>query len=325
MALDDLTDHIRTLCAPLMAGDLAVAQVNHRRVKGSERVVFRVSGTEGALAVKCTLSPRDPQAFDALVAAHRDAVARLGETAHAPAALRAVDSAEQIMVLDWIDGAPFGQEALLAVGKKGKTAKLLTQAGAWIAAFQDPAKGEVGVFRPKFSLDHLATIWEQTRDGSRRIPEAPAFRAALTRLEELGPSYMAEATRGHRHGDLHTGNLLIRATGATGIDFDRVGMVPIGHDIARFLVDFTVRYGSLDKLTPGIPLPEATLDAFFEGYGAGYRNDPSVQFLLRYHILADWLNIPADAKRRSWRHDHRLDQLLRLVENCFGVSVGKAD
>ena len=61
------------------------------------------------------------------------------------------------------------------------------------------------------------------------------------------------------------------------------------------------------------------MDAFFAGYGAQYRNDASVRFLLHQQILLEWLAIPAKEDSRSYFQSHRLDGVLRLTNHVFGV------
>ena len=71
-------------------------------------------------------------------------------------------------------------------------------------------------------------------------------------------------------------NLIFDGTCLTGINISRNQPAPVGHDIARLLLDYTAILRSSKELENGQIISADAIEAFFRGYRLVGHDDPSV-------------------------------------------------
>ncbi len=194
----------------------------------------------------------------------------------------------------------------------------LRRAGAWLAAFHRARLGACREFRPWFGIKTLNGVLDDLRRGKAHVAEQERFIAAAAALKARREDWKGQITQpAAQHDDLHMRNILMNDQAVAGIDFAGGHMAPVGHDIARLLVDYAAIRAPLDRLRPSEVLPAEALAAFFDGYDLVGLEDPSVQMMLRLRVLTDWRGLPADSRKMSPAKARRLVGLMRIAENVF--------
>lgn len=266
------------------------------------------------LVLKYEARPRRPEDFARAMGLHLTAMEAMPDGVPA---LLAADMEAQASLMAHVTG-PNLSNALR--DGKGDPADLLRRAGAWVAGFHRGGFGERRIFQPKFTTRYLAQIVGEVEQGARQVARRSDFLDAARGLMALQSAFEgAETVSAHTHGDLHMRNLIIGDGRCWGIDFAGGNQAPVGHDIARLLVDYATLHADHDRIAPGDVLPEAMLSAFFAGYDLVGPEDPSVRLLLRHRVLADWWGLPATGMQRSAAQERRFRRLMPLAQRVFAT------
>ncbi|MHA6347213.1 phosphotransferase [Roseivivax sp. CAU 1761] len=283
------------------------------------RVLLRLRGHGRDVVLKHEMRPWRPEAFAAALAAHRAARAGFASAAGPGLpALLAADPARQAALYEYAEARPLLH--LLAAADPAEQRALLRRVGAWLGAFHAARPGIRRVFRPPANLRQLHAVLDELAAGTRAVAEPARFAACAERLLALAPRYGGrETVTAHQHGDLHMRNVLV-GEHVWGIDLAPGAVRPVGHDIARLLIDYAARIADPGAVSPGAALPDRALTAFLNGYRTIGADDPSLGLLLRLRILADWWGLPAEDDARTLAQGRRLAGLLALSERTFGVS-----
>lgn len=233
--------------------------------------------------------------------------------------LLAHDAAHGVTLMEHFDGVPLadllGPDIALA-----DHAAVLARAGRWLAAFHRARLGDARIFRPKYGLQSLDQVIKEIGAGRRRVAEQARFLRAAAGFAAMHEDWRHQQTRAAaQHADLHMRNLLMGSTAVAGIDFAGGHTAPVGHDIARLLVDYTAMAAPLEDLRRGEVVPEAALAGFFGGYDVVGPDDPSVRMMLRMRILTDWRGLPASPENMSPTKARRLVGLMRMADMAFDL------
>ncbi|KAB2543154.1 aminoglycoside phosphotransferase [Salipiger aestuarii] len=272
------------------------------------RILLRLDGPGGQLALKHQARPET--GFDTDIAAHL-AVQQVWP--EGIARLHAVDLEARSCVMDHLPAEPLSE--MMGAAPLARQETLLRRAGAWLDGFHRAMPGERRIFQPKFTIRYLHEVMAEVASDRRPVLEPHRFLACARSLCAMAPRYEGGETQTARtHGDLHQRNLMLGADRAWGIDFKGGRVVPVGHDIARLLVDYAVLHAPKAAIPPGEVLPPSAMAAFFEGYRVISSGDLSIALLLRNRVLAEWWGLPVQgrgiAQDRRW---HGVDQLAARV------------
>ncbi|MDU8910860.1 phosphotransferase family protein [Aestuariicoccus sp. MJ-SS9] len=274
------------------------------------RIVMRMRHKDGRqLVLKHEARPKRPEAFMQAMAAHL--AAHDGYPDGVPE-LFTFDVRAQSCVMAMVDAEPLSVRLEPEGANHGA---ILRAVGAWAAGFHRSGLGEGRVFQPKFTLDYLRRIVGELQRGERMVPEPEAFLRCAAYLCDRQADFEGQHTvTAQTHGDLHMRNVLVGEGGVWGIDFAGGNVVPVGHDLARLLVDYATLRTRHADIPAGEVLPPAASEAFFEGYTLVGPADPSVRLLLRHRVLADWWGLP---HMRSAAQERRWAGLKSLVARVF--------
>lgn len=285
-----------------------------------QRIVILMRRDEDAIVLKHEAAPVRPEEFAAAMSAHLGAFEAFGDRDGLKIPqLLAFDVERQSCLMSyaagrslakWLDGADLGEQC-----------RVLERAGAWVCAFHGAQLGEHRVFQPKFTVRYLNQIMGEVRDGTRKVARKDRFLAAAAAFVDMSPAFEGQqSVTAKTHGDLHLRNLMLDAHGTvTGLDFTDGNVAPVGHDLARLLVDYATLFAPAGSVPEREVLPLAALGAFFQGYTLVGQDDPSVQCLMRMRILVDWWAIPAKRQDRSAAQQRRFRGLMRLAGTVFDV------
>jgi tRNA A-37 threonylcarbamoyl transferase component Bud32 len=296
----------------------SVHRLSAREDARVSRDLFRLSRGGHDIVLKQQIRPRDPEGFMAAMAAHLDVNAHFPDDPMAAVpTLLAVDTETQSCLMSFAEGRTLSD--CLERANPGDQGTHLERAGLWLDRFHRARLGTARIFQPKFTYRYLDTILAEEAAGQRPIAEAQRFRKAASRFKDMRPRFEGQETVAAKlHGDLHMRNLLLGGP-VWGLDFHEAGASPVGHDIARLLVDVATLRADHSAVVPREVLPLSLLSAFFRGYTLVQETDPSVQMLLRHRVLAEWWGLPAEQRGRSPAQSRRFDRLMSLVSRVFEV------
>lgn len=271
-----------------------------------QRVVLLAQG-EGDLPdliLKHSLGGQQQKHFDNGVAAHRRAFDMFvgADKMHVPALLH-VDETAQFLVME----TAIGETAhdLIADGGADRAA-VLQACGAWMGHWHAQTYERENPINPNTVQKSLRTLRGNVENDTRDIVGRRAFLTCAAVVDDMAENARGQMTKlAATHGDMNLRNLIIGPKGTYGIDFGAIHTAPIGHDLARFIANFANFFYPLDGQDGDGAWLDDDLDAFFAGYGADGRNDPSFIYLLRMQIIKDWASIPKDTGARNALHRHR--------------------
>lgn len=276
------------------------------------RVLLLMTHRDGReVVLKHEARPERPNGFMTAMAAH---LAAQDGFAEGMPALLSFDVRSQACAMEYVPGQPLSR-VLEDAPDPAAHLPYLRRTGAWLAGFHRVDLGEPRIFQPKFSVRYLRVILDEVRSGHRPVVEQARFERCAEYLCDLQPAYEGRRTvTAQTHGDLHMRNVLVGEDRVWGIDFAGGRVVPVGHDVARLLVDYATLRAPHERVAAGMVLPDEALRAFFEGYDLVGPDDPSVQLLLRHRVLADWWGLPA---QRSAAQERRRKRLMALTRRVF--------
>ena len=112
-------------------------------------------------------------------------------------------------------------------------------------------------------------------------------------------------------------NLIFDGTCLTRINISKNQPAPVGHDIARLLLDYTAILRSSEDLESGQIIPADAIEAFFGGYRLVGPDDQSVQFLPYAKILGSLVSVPQRRNDRSKTKQKTLERLRPIAQVAF--------
>lgn len=211
-------------------------------------------------------------------------------------------------LLGWMQGRPFDPQAADAPALAHQLGRLLGRMHNHACAWQPPE----GFLRPQYGADHVWQLIEKLSAGVSLGILAPAEFALLRALADAIGSTVAEITPtpenyGLIHGDLHTGNWLIRRSQIVPLDFS---LCAFGY----FLFDLAIAAGSLGA-------EDASLrPSFFEGYRqsrplpADYPRKIEAFFIIS--VLGHYAFILPDPTRHEWLYEN-VPRMIRTIGQKF--------
>lgn len=278
------------------------------------RVLLSMRHKDGRrIVLKHEAKPRRPEEFMRAMAAH---LAAHDVYPKGVPELMSFDVNSQTCLMEMIPAQPLS--VVLEPGALSRHMPILRKVGAWTAGFHRSGIGEPRVFQPQHTIRFLRQIMDEVTNGQRSVLNADLFLRCAQSLCNMEEEFEGQRTvTAQTHGDLHMRNVLVGNGGVWGIDFAGGRTVPVGHDIARLLVDYATLRAPHDRIPYGSVMPPEAIRAFFEGYDLVDASDPSVQLLLRHRVLADWWGLP---QKRSRAQERRWQGMQSLVTRVFASS-----
>lgn len=294
----------------------------YRQTASARRLVLRLETVEGRQAIlkqELRGEPLAPDHFNECIAAQEGArLAMSGDVRglRVPKCLAFLPD-HGIALMDHFPGRTAATLVGSAPGHDGRRAAL-NACGRWLAEFHRSTSGGRRPYRTHFVLDYYKGLRARISAGDLRVAEPRLF-LRLSQMIEQGADWWEgqPALHARRHGDYSLRNVLIGASTVAAIDFRPRQTGPIGHDVARLLIDFAALHGEHAKIPDGQILQGPYRAAFFQGYDLATSDDASVGFLAGVQILQDMLRIPADEQDRSLIQIVRLQGLIATAMRLF--------
>ncbi len=194
---------------------------------------------------------------------------------------------------------------------------LLRHVGQWLARYHLSQPIAPRVFKPKYTLDFYSQVQCDIIAGRTQVPAKQLFLKGIQKLHDIAPEFADQSTiAAAQHGDFHLGNVIYDGTCLTGIDISQDQVGPIGYDVARVLLHYSILQQNASRLPHEI-IPQRQVDAFFSGYDLARADDPSVQFLLYARILATLLQIPQAKGDRTDAKQRTLQRIKPIAKDVF--------
>jgi len=254
--------------------------LSKREDKGLARISYLVHPRHGLFKYRLQLRPRTQAAF----AAHYlrlEKASRVFQRTESLSLIKPIclDSANQASLTTYAEGLPFSEFMRDATDDHTKQLELLQHAGEWLDAYHRTKVSETQIFQPKHAVSYYHDLSERIQSGDLKVAGKPLISHGVERLSELATKYSDQQTvSAVQYGDFHMRNLIFDGTCLTGINISRNQPAPVGHDIARLLLDYTAILRSSKELENGQIIPADAIEAFFRGYRLAGPDDPSVQF-----------------------------------------------
>ena len=194
----------------------------------------------------------------------------------------------------------------------------LQACGRWLAELHRETSEGHRPYQTRFVLDYQRKLRADIAANRLRVAE-PALFLRLSHLIEAGADWWDghPARHARRHGDYSLRNVLMDGSRVSAIDFRPRQTGPVGHDVARLLVDFASLHGEHQKIPDGQILQGPYRTAFFKGYDFSGADDASIGFLYGIQILQDWTRIPVAEADRSFLQMVRLQGLVATAMRLF--------
>ena len=297
----------------------ALSMVRARLKDKSKRIVVRLESPEQpTLILKQNLDGVHRNHFQNSVLAHRRAseVFEAEKNNHVPR-LMYVDDGRQLVVMEHAPGYTAHDAIGLAISASDR-AYVLRACGAWIGHWHKSTYVRENKINPNAMQKFVGSQISRVEDDALLVPEKQSFVAfANSALETAEKMRGKETMLASTHGDMNARNLILGPEGTYGIDFGAIHNAPIGHDLARFFVNFA-NYHFPEEAQPKDPTWLAQdHDSFFEGYGAKHQEDPSFHYLMRTQVLKEWASIPKDPGKRNNLHKRRWKGIKLLAQLLY--------
>jgi len=306
--------------ADLPADGWTLKQLSKRDDPHSARIVYLATQADGGKYIyKHQLRPITSEAVKRQFEVHKrvfDTFPKLPE--HQVPEPICLDAETQSCLLSHIDGEPLADPMMRAMNDLPAQMDLLKRAGAWLDSFHRPHLDERRIFQPKFTLRHLREFRASIESGQREVPAKPLILRGIAHMETIAPQFEGQQTVSClQHGDLHMRNLIVSDQMIGGIDFTKSGAAPVGHDIAKFLLDYTRFMRPAQDISPGHVVPQDAVEAFFDGYKLTGPDDPSVGFLLFSSLMSELKLVPKRRRDRTHGKQRFLEQLRPIARNAY--------
>jgi len=303
----------------LPAEQYALTMLRARLKDKAKRIVVRLEAKDQpTLILKQNLDGVHRNQFNNAVAAHRRAQEVFDGQAenHVPKLLY-VDEGRQLLIMEHAPGFTTHDALELAFNAKDR-AYVLRAAGAWLGHWHQSTWVRDNEINPNAMKKFVTSQKERVQTGVLAVPNPDYFISCADKALKT-----AEASRGMitqlcaTHGDMNIRNIVVGPDGTFGLDFGAVHNAPIGHDLARFFVNFA-NFHFPDDASAGDPTWLAKdHKSFFEGYGLEFSEDPSFHYLMRTQVLKEWASIPKDPSKRSKLNKRRWSGTKLLAELMF--------
>lgn len=224
----------------------------------------------------------------------------------------------QAVMMTFIDARPLTEAFDASGADVQKHAALFEQIAPWVDAFHTARRGPDRSFQIHYTMKTLDRLTQAVAAEKNSVAEHTMFLAAASVLRARAPQYDGQTTiPSLQHNDLHLRNILIGDGVTAGVDFSGGHSAPVGHDIARLLVDYAALHAPIAEIPQDQVVPKQILDGFFKGYTLVSADDPAVCLMLQMRVLTDWHGLPAKAENRTPAQERRLTGILRVAKNAF--------
>ena len=160
-----------------------------------------------------------------------------------------LDIANQASLTTYAEGLPFSEFMRDAAEDHAKQLEMLQLAGEWLDAYHRTKVSETRIFQPKHAVNYYHNLGEKIQSGDLKVAAKPLILHGVERLSELAAKYSDQPTvSAVQYGDFHMRNLIFDGTCLTGINISKNQPAPLGHDIARLLLDYTAILCSSEDL-----------------------------------------------------------------------------
>ncbi|NIZ60536.1 hypothetical protein DL239_06050 [Sedimentitalea sp. CY04] len=306
--------------ADLPADGWTLKQLSKRDDTHSARIVYRAMHVDGgAYIYKHQLRPTNSGSVKQQFEANKHVFDTFPNTPEfkVPEPIY-LDENTQSCLLSHINGEPLSDPMLRAMNDSAAQMDLLKRAGAWLDRFHRSHLDERRTFQPKFTLRHLREFRASIESGQREVPAKPLILRGIAHMEAIAPQFKGQQTVSClQHGDLHMRNLIVSDQSIGGIDFAKSGAAPVGHDIAKLLLDYTRFMRPSSDIPAGQVVPQDAVEAFFDGYQLTGPDDPSVGFLLFSSVISVLKLVPKHRRDRSHGKQRFLEQLRPIARNAY--------
>ena len=293
--------------------------VRTRLTGKAKRIVVRLDAPEQpSFILKMNLEGVDQNHFENSVTAHRRAAEIFaGHKDLCVPKLIHVDEREQLILLEHVPGYN-AHDALSLATSPSDRAYILGACGRWLGHLHQSTFVRKNKINPNAMKKFVEAQKDRVDAGTLKVPNPSLFVAcAIETLKVAESARGKETALAATHGDMNLQNIILGPNGTFGIDFGAVHNAPIGHDLARFFVNFA-NYHFPDAASANDPSWLAVdHNSFFEGYGLEYQDDPSFHYLMRTQVLKEWTSIPKDAESRNTLHKRRWKGTKLLVDLLF--------
>ncbi len=195
---------------------------------------------------------------------------------------------------------------------------VLQACGRWLAELHRASATGIRPYQTRYALDHQHKLRADITAGRLKVAEPGLFLRLSHQIEQGADWFERQPARhGQRHGDFGLRNVLIDRDQVAAIDFRPLQTAPVGHDVARLLVDFAALYAEHRKIPDGQLLQGPYRTAFFRGYDFARAEDASIGFLFGIQILQDWLKIPVRPEDRGLMQLVRFEGLMTTALRLF--------
>lgn len=179
-----------------------------------------------------------------------------------------LDIANQASLTTYAEGLPFSEFMRDATDDHTRQLELLQHAGEWLDAYHRTKVSETRIFQPKHAVSYYHDLSERIQSGDLKVAAKPRILHGVERLSELAAKYSDQQTvSAVQYGDFHMRNLIFNGTCLTGINISRNQPAPVGHDIARLLLDDTAILRSSKELETGRSFLQMSLRPFSVAIG----------------------------------------------------------
>ncbi|WP_185962126.1 phosphotransferase [Palleronia caenipelagi] len=291
-----------------------VEVLHSRHDASSPRIVLKLSGSTGPVALKCKLEARKQKKFPAEIAANRRAAEKMADNSdyRVPHILAVQDGA---VLLEYAEASNVYH--LIRQKPRAEHLPIIERAGAWLDQFHRTGAIEERVFRTKFFINNIKDLVSLTSEGLSSIPMPEQFlNIARKHIRQGRQMDEVDCLTGELHGDFHLRNLLI-GNAVWGVDLLPVNAGPFERDIALFLVRYGALSASYDEIPDGAAVPADITEAFFSGYRLTLPDSPVLAFFLRHRALMDWAKLVSSGDKSKMASDPVLS--LTQIERLSGL------
>lgn len=180
---------------------------------------------------------------------------------------------------------------------------LIRRAGAWLDRFHRAGSPHHAPFHAAHTARYFQSIRAELAAGTRAVAHQDRFCRGVDHVAAKAQNTdTKETVFAHQHGAYRPSRLICDDNTTLAFDIGGPNVMPVAHDIAHFLLDYTLSLRGLSGLGPGSAVHEDAFEAFFEGYRLITPDDPSLEVITLSKPLNIWLGLPAaasDAHARS--------------------------
>jgi len=302
----------------------SLKQLSKRDDGDSARIAYRATHADGfCYTYKHQLRPQKSETFQRQFDSHKAVFETFpGSSEHQVPKPIWMDAETQSCLFSYLDGEPLAEPMLRAMGDLPTQMGLLKRAGEWLDTFHRAHVDERRIFQPKYTLRHLREFRAEIEAGRREVPAKRLFLNGIAHMEAIAPQFEGRQTVSClQHGDLHMRNLIVSEGSISGIDFGKLHAAPVGHDIAKLLLDYTRFMRPAQDIAVGHVVPQDAIEAFFDGYKLTGPDDPSVGFLLFSSLMSELKLVPKRRQDRTHGKQRFLEQLRPIARNAYVAAL----